>query len=446
MTISASQAPTPTSARGTPRRWLRWLMVAGVVLLILLLLAPTMLVKLGLLQTLLNGRLAAHDIQASIGQAQLGWMTPTAFRDVRIADTMYRWQFSVAELGSELSLWQLLTTRGDLGTFVIDQPTIVVSMDEPIQLPKFPANQDPWRRNRRSAREQFRILMKDGTILVRVRGQEQPLEFARHINLQADWQKTHNQRLLTIAQGRPLDHVQLTPEMCDTGLKYVAPIFGDVAWTKGTLSLDLDECRIPLDQPITAVVLGRVSLHEVETGLKNPLAKDIARLVATATRRELPDSVRLADSSVVEFQVHDGQVHHSGLEFGLPKVAPELVIRTQGTVGFDRQLDLIADIPLPMQLLGDGPLAQSLGNQTLHLPIRGSLDQPQLKLEGDGKLASELIAKLLDPVVAQQVKPSDVIDALRRMRTQQQDRREQRGPLFPRLRDRFRGGRDDVNP
>ncbi len=440
--LPAGQSPADVSVS---RRWVRWLFGVGVALMALVVVLPTLLSKSGLLVSLLNGKLAAHAIHASIAQSQIGWLTPTAFRDVRIADAADRWEFTVAELGSELSLLQMLTSQGDLGTFVIDRPTIVVAMDQPFDLPPTEPGEEPGDEAAGSAKVpgRFRIEVKNGTILVRAGARDAPMEFAKQINLQADWQISDGQRLLTIAPGRPLDHVQLTPEMCATGLKYVAPILADVAWTQGSLSLELDQCRIPVDQPETSVVNGRVSLHAVETGLKNPLAKDIARFVARVTQRDLPESVRLADNSVIEFQVQDAHVHHEGLEFGLPEVAPELVIRTDGTVGFDRSLDLHAEIPLPLELIGSGPIAQALGNQTLDLPIRGTLDEPQLRLEGNGQMASDVVSKLLDPIVSGDVTAQDVVDALRDLRQQRQERREQRGPLFPRLRERRRDGRPD---
>ena len=441
---SDAVSPDPTAPRA--RRWGRWLfgIVAGLVLLILIL--PTLLSKTGMLQAILNGKLAIHEIRASIGQSQLGWLTPTAFRDVQITDARDRWQFTVAELGSELSLLQMLISQGDLGTFVVDRPTIVVTIDESLELPPREAESAPSGPGGAPSPERFRIQVKDGTILVRLRDRPQPVEFAKQINLQADWQKTADEQVLSIAPGKPLDHVQLTSEMCDTGLKYVAPILADVAWTQGSLSLELDECRIPVGRPDAVVVTGRVTLHAVETGLKNPLAKQIAQLVSQVTRRELPELVRLADNSVIEFQVQNSRVRHSGLEFGLPELAPELVIRTQGTVGFDRSLDLLAEIPLPLQLLGDGPIAEALGNQTLNLPIRGSLDEPKLNLEGDGQVASDVLSKLLNPIVSGDVTAEDVVDALREFRQQRQERREERGPLFPRLRDRRRGGRSAESP
>jgi hypothetical protein len=421
------------------RRWGRGLFAVVLTVVLGIVLLPTVLSKTGLLQTLLNSKLSAHQIHASIGRAQVGWLAPTSFRQVHIADARQRWEFSVAELGSELSLLQMFMAQGDLGTFVVDRPTVTVTLDESFAMPERRPDEGPPQPGTPRALQRFRIRVKDGTILVRQRDQPQPLEFAKQINLQADWHKSPDQRVLTIAPGRPLDHVQLTPEMCDTGLKYVAPIFADVAWTRGRVSLELDECRVPLDVPAAALVKGRVALHSVETGLKNPLAREIAGLVAGVTRRELPETVRVADNSVVEFQVQDAQVHHQGLEFGLPEIAPELVVRSEGMVGFDRSLDLRAQIPLPLQLLGGGPIAQSLGNQTLNLPIRGTLDNPQLRLEGDGQFASDVLSKLLDPIVSGDVTTEDVADALREFRQQWQQRREDRGPLFPRLR-RRRGG------
>lgn len=419
------------------RRWL-WATVAGVLLLAAAL--PTIVCRSGWVEQVLNRRLAAQDLTATVGHLRIGWLRSLELRDVQIRDAREQWQLTAARLDGDRSLGQLLWDRQDLGVFTIERPTLEISIDRPFVWPA-PAPPRATEDDGALARlSNIGLRIHDGTILTRSQPGAEPQPVAAQINLAARLTRSDTGKVLTIEPGQPLDHVSLTPEMCDLGLKYVAPILADAAWTRGQLSLQLTECRLHLNDMTASQVKGQVTLHAVETGLRSPVAITIAQAVATATQRKLPEAVRIADESIVEFQLEAGRVSHTGLAFGLPEISPELVIRTEGSVGLDRSLDLLAEIPLPLQLLGDGPLATALGNQTLRLPIRGTFDQPEIKLEGDGQMVSELLSGLIDPALQGDVQLDNVVDALKQLRQDNQQRRQERAPLFPRLRGRRSAG------
>jgi translocation and assembly module TamB len=71
----------------------------------------------------------------------------------------------------------------------------------------------------------------------------------------------------------------------------------------------------------------------------------------------------------------NGRVYHTGLELHFP----ELTIRLSGSVGLDGSLALTAEMPVPPKWLGSSKLAKSaLGNQTIRLPIGGTLSHPKI--------------------------------------------------------------------
>lgn len=152
----------------------------------------------------------------------------------------------------------------------------------------------------------------------------------------------------------------------------------------------------------------------------------------------LPQSIRLADESVISFCVQDARVEHRDLAFGLPDVSPELVIRTQGSVGMDGSLDLLAELPLSGPWLGDGPLGRSLRNQVLPVKIAGTLQAPQISLDGQGKVLGRLMTELGVPLLQDDEAVDQMLQQLRDLREQRRQRREAEGPEGPGLLQRLR--------
>ncbi len=423
--------------------WWRVLVVTAIGFSVLVLSLPSILCYSGVLESLLNRQLANRQLRASIGNVQIGWLTPTQLDDVAIGDEQRQWRLQAAQISGSQTLWQLFASPGALGRFVLEEPTLIVEIGQPMELPEVmpgSASSDT------PSDQSLDLTIRNGRVLVVTPDRVEPSVFASQIHIDASWRKTADGKTLTLAAGKPMDRVQLTPEMCDLGLKFVAPIFADVAWSRGDLSLELDRCQIEVDQIERSEVQGRITLHSVETGLRSPIAKSVAQALSAISKRELPQSVLLADNSVIEFQLQDGQVSHSGLEFGLPELSPDLVIHSHGTVGLDKSLDLMVEVPLPLNLLGDGPIATALGKQTLYLPVRGTLDQPEVKLEGDGQLVSNLLSGMLNPAMEGDLPLDEITEALKQLRERNQQRREERGPRFPRLRDRLRGRSSDAGP
>jgi hypothetical protein len=172
---------------------------------------------------------------------------------------------------------------------------------------------------------------------------------------------------LTTAPGTVIDHVRITPAICANGLKYIAPVLADVAEAEGEFSVALESARIPIGTPALAAVGGQLKVHSVRIGA-GPLVRELSVLLKDAP------STSLARESVVTFYVVNGQVYHRGLEL----VFPELTIRTSGSVGFDGSLTLLAEMPVPPKWLGSGKVSAAIAQQTIRIPISGTLEKPKL--------------------------------------------------------------------
>ncbi len=189
-------------------------------------------------------------------------------------------------------------------------------------------------------------------------------------------------RELTLSPGPIVERVQIDPQMCASLLKYVAPVLAGVTSAEGAFSIDLDGCQIPLADPAQGEIAGRFTVHSVQIG-PGPLVQELAVLLGRAA----PATLRR--ESVVQFRMIQGRVYHEGLEL----IFPDLTIRTRGSVGLDQTLAIMAEMPIPPKWLGNNPLGSALRNQTIRIPIGGTLDRPQLDRRVLDQLSRQFLQK-----------------------------------------------------
>ncbi|MGW8258335.1 MAG: hypothetical protein ACWGMZ_12685, partial [Thermoguttaceae bacterium] len=180
---------------------------------------------------------------------------------------------------------------------------------------------------------------------------------------------------LTLPAGPLVRQVQIDKNMCSLWLKYIAPVLADVTSVQGSFSIELDGCRLPLSDPSKGELAGRFIVHSMEIG-PGPLIRELAILMG----REAPAKLRA--ESVVPFKMVNGRLYHQNLEL----VFPDFTVRTYGSVGFDQTLAIMTEMPVPPKWLQNNPLAASLRNQIIRIPIAGTLQKPQL----DHKVAEQL--------------------------------------------------------
>ena len=90
------------------------------------------------------------------------------------------------------------------------------------------------------------------------------------------------------------------------------------------------------------------------------------------------------------FRMVGGRVYHQGLEL----IFPEFTVRTHGSVGLDQTMNLMAEMPVPPKWLANTPrLAESFRNQTISVPIAGTLSQPRLDQKAMADLSRQFLQK-----------------------------------------------------
>ncbi len=418
------------------RRLMRWgsMLLIGVFLLIVFM--PWMVSNTRVLNYLVSNGLSQSDIDAKIGSASLGWFRSAQLHRIQLVDQQDRWEMTADEAATGLTLWQLIWSRGDLGEFKLKGPTVTINASRP--WPQSAPTEHAVAKTSSSRDGSLRVTIEDGTVLVRTKDLDVPQEFVTGLNVTVDYLQDAGERSVIVAPGRPIERAQLTPEMCNLGIKYVVPVLADVTWVKGAMSLELDECQIPLDAPQDAYVVGRLEIEAVESGLQKGIADQVMAVVSRLELARVPESVKLAQNSIVEFRVADGRVEHRDLAFGLPSINPDLVITTNGTVGMDSSLDLVATLPPIGEWLGDGPIGQAMRSQRLSLPVTGTLDDPQVSVDGHQQIVGSLLNQWVPGLNADQLLNDGeldmaiddvgetVVDVLELLRSQRQRMREQR--------------------
>ncbi len=197
---------------------------------------------------------------------------------------------------------------------------------------------------------------------------------------------------LRLPRERVLDQVRVTPEMCAQALAYIAPVLAGVAEADGKFSVALDGGRLPLDDFRRGDVSGTLTVHDVRVSA-GPLVSALAIVLSRATE------ARLTEEAEVPFRMVQGRVYHKDLELNFP----EMTIRTHGSVGFDRSLSILAEMPVPKKWIGTNTLGTALEGQTIRVPIGGTLDLPVIDRRELDKLAAQFIQDAAGKVLQQEL-------------------------------------------
>lgn len=233
-----------------------------------------------------------------------------------------------------------------------------------------------------------------------------------HVHIDVRVVLTEGKPYVTMPPGVLVDRVHITPAMCKKGLAFIAPILAEATEVRGETSIDITHCHLPLERPASGEFAGVFKIHTLEVGAGS-MVKELARLL------KVPASVRLVDQSEIHFELKNERVYHEGMEFGIGPFH----VRTSGTVGIDESLDLVAELLIPDDYLGDGRLASLFKGRTIKIPIGGTLKKPKVDLKtlsqanlGDlagqaqGMLEGILQGGLPEGVVGQQ--PEKIVEGL----------------------------------
>ncbi len=188
---------------------------------------------------------------------------------------------------------------------------------------------------------------------------------------------TTNETVLTLAPGQVAQNIQLTQEMCDQVLAYASPVLAGAMQAQGACSIFIDRAVIPLSNPSQADIFGWITFQQFQVS-SSPLL----------TLLQVEGTVSMAENATVPIRIAQGRVAHlpTVLNFatkqrdssGNVTGTRDFQVITSGSIGFDRTLNLVIDMPLPTGWLKNEKLNTALKDQRLRVPLVGTLNQPKL--------------------------------------------------------------------
>jgi hypothetical protein len=202
--------------------------------------------------------------------------------------------------------------------------------------------------------------------------------------------------LIMFDKGPLVQQVRLSQEMCSQWLKYVSPLASEAARAQGQFSIDLLGGRVPLADPSTCDIAGKLTIVSADINpgpIIHPFAL-IGRQVRAILNGQPPPLTAGSDRPLVhypqqsvDFRVVNQRVYHELIEMDIGG----MTIRTHGSVGLlDESLVLEAEVPMKSAppLLGSQPNPQE---QVVRFPIEGTLGSPKIDPRVIEKLAAQML-------------------------------------------------------
>lgn len=424
------------------KKLVRLVTLCSIALVAVVMMLPTFFGSASIRKWLLNQVLAPQGIEAQIESVHVGWFRPTVVRGVSIGPIGKPPVLRASKIVSDRTLLSAIFEGVDIGVLTVVDPEIHIWIDSEssnLEFPLVDINSSTPNASLNTSElgpKTLNIHIAEAQLFVKTPAMSTEANVFSAARLSCTLRQDATGRTLLIEPGRIIDHATISPELCAGILKFVLPILSDATWTKGEFSIDLDACVVDLDGPRDSLVSGRLLVHGVKAGIKNEMLSAASERLSLLLGKEGFDSVVLADDGEVQFQVRDGLVWHDGVEFGLPKVSEDLVVRTSGSVSFDETLDLTVDIPMPLHLLANGPIAEALTDKTLTLHATGSLKKPIVRVADEDfivNLVSRIGSQLADKERPLEGVAKGVRDAIRG----DQAGKESATPVLDRIRDRM---------
>ena len=192
-------------------------------------------------------------------------------------------------------------------------------------------------------------------------------------------------QLLSLERGKLLNQIPISQQMCQSWLKFVAPVVANATAVKGSLSLELsDRGQFPLDNFAGGEVAGTITLHGATIG-PGPFSQEILGIVqqVTALTSGQPLTQALQPNTQqwlnvpeqqIAFRMSRGQVYHEGLYV----TVGDVTVQTRGSVGVDQSINMVASVPIRDKWLQSSKYLAGLQGQSLQIPVAGSLTQPRV--------------------------------------------------------------------
>jgi hypothetical protein len=276
----------------------------------------------------------------------------------------------------------VVSTRGSVG---LDE-----TLDLVVELPRLRKDQldkGPLQCQITGTIKEPKIAIKNAPLAIKLKGGDKATFTVDNVNLNFSVEDSKDGRTLTLAPVTIFEKQKLTPEVADQLIQLIVPTLTDLAGVQGEISLSLEKFRVPLGIPESELekkveLAGKLQLHEISVSTKTPLLQTTVKMLADQYGKKPSDVVRVVQNAEVTFKVKDGRMYHEGLRFGFPDISPDLIAKSSGSVGLDKSLDVVLEVP---GFLVDKKDIDIKKAPPVRFRITGTIDKPVVTLINDGK-------------------------------------------------------------
>ena len=202
---------------------------------------------------------------------------------------------------------------------------------------------------------------------------------------------------LVIPPSRLLENVTLSEHACDRWLRTIAPLLAQSTRAQGRVSIDLANARVPLGDPLSGDISGRILFDTFEVTPGAPaaplvmLVRKLQTLIdPTLAFNDKQLFIRVRNEPV-RFRLVERRIWHDGLIMDTGQV----VAKTSGSVGADGSLAMNLELSFRGDVVGTTPIVAALVKTPLVVPLRGTVNQPQF----DSSQIDIMLARIVEHAV-----------------------------------------------
>jgi translocation and assembly module TamB len=199
-----------------------------------------------------------------------------------------------------------------------------------------------------------------------------------------------NPALVVLPKEKVVDQVRLSPDVCSTWLKFVAPMLANSTQVDGKFSLDIEGGTLPVNSLTSGELSGALAIHHANVR-PGPLTLQVVNLIdqVQSILQQRPRGTTSGDKVLMEmpeqsvgFKLANNRIQHQSVTF----LIGDVIVRSSGSVGTDETLDVTLQIPIRDEWTTNNRVFAKMKGQTLQIPMRGTLSRPQI----DGQVLGEL--------------------------------------------------------
>lgn len=398
-------------------------------------------------------RLADQRFRLTIQKAQLGWFTPISIDGIVLSaidsdesDSKTAELVKIRSVRCQRSLLGFLWHFRDLGRIDVDQPNVNFQLledgsnlqriiDTVRSAPQNAGTNSPsdaeavdTRKTANTPRLDVSLHVSGLHVTLQEPSSAEPVVVVPAFDLDLSYQSLGVPSQVVVEPATVLKQVEITSRLISLGLARAVPLLAQSTDFDGQVTLETDRITIPLDNPHLALGSARLTMHQVRSIPTAPVIVGALDLMGRLFKTQVPHEFVFVDGSVVNVRADSGVIHHDGVRAGLPKVDQRLQIATEGNVGLlDRKLELNIEIPVPVEQLARRQSVRQLGVPSMTLPVRGTLDKPELDWNTLRQDSSGLLATISDALGVEAPLAASAVDVLSRLADGQTDQTVQAG-------------------